>query len=203
MQTDEQLHPDERKALMDAAADKSNPIKPAQEPEHKVTETPDSNEATGKKVRLANWLQLVVGTAEDGLWWDSDRKYSKHRKGGGKSGWGIKLAIRGGLVLRPVSRPKYWWHRLVVALRGVIDTDRKPLPNKWEHFDPEYYWVLRFWFPILPFLSMAFGNYGFYIGFKEYELDWEAYKRFAKPEEVRKGNQALAPSISTRRTRIR
>ena len=57
------------------------------------------------KLKVYNICQLIFSSAEDGLWWDSD----KHHDGTGKKGYGNMLKLRGGWVLRPVK--KFWLSR--------------------------------------------------------------------------------------------
>ena len=133
-------------------------------------------------------IQLVLSTSEDSLWWDNDA----HHDGDGKRGWGIVLKLRGGDVVRPVGYPRNWF--------------RKDAPNVWFNTEPETRWkVLRFFcpLPVLPFLSVAAGKYGFYIGFKDYGVHHEEYRAWLQTEDVYAGSMALAPSASIRRTRIK
>ena len=124
-------------------------------------------------------ISLTLCTDETNLWWDSD----KHHDGTGKYGWGVVFAFRAGWILRPVK--KFWLPRAE--------------NNPWT--SGNHWFVIKF--PaIVPFLSIAIGQYGMYLGFKTYGVDWEAYKVWLDPKYIAVGNQALAPSGSIRRTRI-
>ena len=61
---------------------------------------------------------------------------------------------------------------------------------------------MRFWFPLLPFISVAIGKRGMYAGFKDYGVDWADYSAWLDNKYIANGNKALAPSFSIRRTRI-
>jgi hypothetical protein len=120
--------------------------------------------------------QFTIATQESGLWWDSDN----HHSGEGKPGGGLVFKLRAGQVVRP------WGHANAAK------------PNQW--WFPRGVFRFKFPLPFLPYLSLAIGRYGFYVGFKEYEFEphyatwWPAgYARV----------QTLCPSASFRRTRIR
>ena len=130
-----------------------------------------------KVYRLA---QLVVSKAEDGLWYDHDeRSYD------GK-GWGFAFRLFAGHVVRPITRPRYWF--------------AKDVPSKWNEFNPKYHTVLKGWLPVAPFLSVALGRFGFYIGFKVFDLSPEKYRPMVGADQF-PGSQALTPSATTRTTR--
>ncbi len=126
-------------------------------------------------------ISLSLGSFERGLWYDHDmRQYDEH-------GFGIKLDLIGGHMLRPLKNP----------------------------FDGENPWrggedcgVLRC--PMIgPFLSIALGPYGLYLGFKTYEVSathagQDRYGKWIKPHEVPPEGRTylyLCPSASIRRTR--
>ena len=90
-------------------------------------------------------IQFIFSTQEASLWWDHDQ----HHDGSGKPGWGVVFKLRGGNVVRP-------W-----AKKGF---------NPWFDTSPDNgRRVIKFYcpLPILPFFSIAIGDYGFYIGFKD------------------------------------
>lgn len=131
-------------------------------------------------MKVYKLLQLVVSKAEKGLWWDHDeREYQS-------SGWGIMLKLFAGPVVRPITKPKYWF---------------KDTPSKWNEFDPEYHLLFKLPFFIGPFISVALGPYGFYAGFKVFNLESAKYKQMVGDDQVYPGSQALTPSITTRSTR--
>lgn len=114
-------------------------------------------------------VSASLGAFEQGLWYDSDRKqYNPH-------GWGIKLAIIVGSFARPVR--KFWTKQ-----------------NCWQE---EAWFTLRLPFIILPFISIAIGRFGFYLGGKVFTAD--ADEPWAKPEEY--GKKMLTLSATLRRTR--
>ena len=132
-------------------------------------------------MRVHKLLQVGVSTAEKGLWWDHDeREYQP-------SGWGVTLKLFAGPVVRPVTKPRFWF------VKGV--------PSKWNEFNPDYHWLLRFWLPACPFLSVAVGRYGFYLGFKVFDLESAKYRQMVGDKHVFAGSQALTPSVTTRTTR--
>ncbi|SRR6266404_1392270 len=70
--------------------------------------------------------------------------------------------------------------------------------GKW--FEPPFFKkVLHFYFPlpILPFLCLHVGRFGFYVGFKIYGVDAEVYKLYMNSADVYKGSQALHFSART------
>ena len=126
-------------------------------------------------------VQLVLSTAEKGLWWDHDeRRYTPE-------GFGIMFKLFAGPVVRPITKPKYWF--------------KDDVPSKWNTFNEEYHWLIKVPFFIGPFLSVTFGQYGFYFGFKVFDLESEKYKQMVGDSEVYAGSQALTPSVTTRTTR--
>lgn len=126
-------------------------------------------------------LQLVFSSAEKGLWYDSDKDVDHLQEG-----FGVVFKIRGGWVIRPYTRIKY-------ILRDV--------PSKWNQFNPKYHGVIKFWFPVLPYFSIAILQYGFYIGFKAFNLHKDKYAPLVGAENIRPGNQALTSSLTLRQTR--
>ncbi|MBP7050318.1 MAG: hypothetical protein KBE65_04820 [Phycisphaerae bacterium] len=126
-------------------------------------------------------VSLSLGSFERGLWYDHDmRQYDEH-------GFGIKFDLVGGNMLRPLKNPfggENPWRG--GADRGVL---RCPV--------------------IGPFLSIALGPCGVYLGFKTYEVTTahggqDRYGKWIRPEEVPpegRTYQYLCPSASIRRTR--
>jgi len=122
-------------------------------------------------------LQVVLSKAEKGLWYDHDER------GYDAKGWGICLKLFSGIMYRPITKPKYWFSNDWV-------------PSKWNEFTPEYHWLLKIPVVLAPFVSVAFGERGFYFGFKVFSLDSEKYRRMTN-----KTGEALTFSVSTRNTR--
>lgn len=120
-------------------------------------------------------IQLVVSSAERGLWYDHDEREYDPR------GWGICIKLFAGPMLRPIVKPRYWF---------------KPVPSQWNQFDPKYHMRLYLPFIVAPFVSVAVGRWGLYFGFKIWDSENEKYRPMT--EESR---EWLAPSISTRSTR--
>lgn len=138
-------------------------------------------------LRLIRWIGLSIGTPEHQLWFDHDKKeYNPH-------GWGVVFHLKGGWMIRPFTRPKWLIDKYI---------HKDPIPNGWKYFDPKFHMLVRFWFPVLPFFSLAIGKYGIYVGFKEYRLsNLEQDGRLIGRSNVEPDARALAWSISTRTTR--
>jgi hypothetical protein len=132
-------------------------------------------------------LQLILSTSESSLWWDNDA----HHDGEGKPGWGVVIKLRGGDVVRPIGYPINWL--------------KKDAPNVWFNTGPVRWKVLKFFcpIPILPFISVSLGQYGFYMGFKDFGVHHDEYKTWLPSSDVYVGSMALSPSVSIRRTRIK
>jgi len=120
---------------------------------------------------------LTFCTDEGDLWWDADSQY---RSPEGKKGFGIMIALRWGKLLQPIGT--------------------KIFNNVW--FRGDVLFTLRIPFVVLPYISIAIGKFGLYFGGKIYGVDRVEYLRWAYPDEIKKGNTALALSASIRRTRI-
>ncbi len=124
---------------------------------------------------------LSLGKFERGLWYDHDiRQYDEH-------GFGIKLDLVAGNMLRPLKSPFHG-------------------ENPWR--GGKHCGVLRC--PMIgPFLSIALGPYGMYVGLKTYEVTTahagqDRYGTWIRPEEVPPEGKTyvyLCPSASIRRTR--
>ncbi len=136
-----------------------------------------------KETLKVHGMSLTLCTDEANLWWDSD----SHWSGGTKPGFGIMATIRWGTVLRPIGKlwKKGFWKR-------------DPAYNPW--VSGNHWFVLRFTF-LVPFISIAIGNWGLYLGFKSYGVDWISYEYWLDKKYIKVGNRALAPSASIRRTR--
>lgn len=126
-------------------------------------------------------VSVSLGKFERGLWYDHDKQeYDEH-------GFGIKLDLVGGNMLRPLKNP--------------FSGD-----NPWK--GGEASGVLRFPF-ISPFFSIALGKFGLYIGCKTYEVTTEhgeddRYGKWIKSKEVPPEGKTyiyLCPSATIRRTR--
>lgn len=128
-------------------------------------------------------LQTVFSTAEKGLWYDSDQDVDHLQEGAG-----IVFKIRWGWVLRPYTKIRWWG---------------KDVPSKWKDFDSKYHGLIRFWFPICPFISISFGRLGFYIGFKAFNLQKMKYAPYVGQHNIKPGNQALTLSLTIRASRYK
>ena len=129
-------------------------------------------------------VSASLGSYERGLWFDHDRRQYQ------PCGLGLKLDLVAGKMIRPV--PKYW----------------DPENNPWQGGEP--WFVLRA--PMAgPFLSVALGPLGAYIGFKTFVVDQyhrseERYGRWMREYEFPEPNDVhvyVQPSLSIRRTRWR
>jgi hypothetical protein len=127
-------------------------------------------------------VSMSLGAYERGLWFDHDqRQYRPH-------GWGLKFDLVAGKMIRPIPRSS------------------RPEDNPWQGGVP---WaVLRA--PMAgPFLSIALGPLGMYVGFKTFEVDQyhrspDRYGRWMRDYEFPDPNDRhvyLQPSFTLRRTR--
>jgi len=132
-------------------------------------------------MKVYKLIQLVISTAEKGLWWDHDQRFYE------PEGFGFMFKLFAGPVVRPITKPQYWF--------------KDGVPSKWNEFDPQYHWLVKLPPFVWPFVSLAVGPYGFYFGFKVFDLESEKYKRMVGAVEVFRGSQALTPSVTTRTTR--
>lgn len=93
---------------------------------------------------------------------------------------GFIIALRGGDTVSGAG-----WE-----LRGEATAGSKP-----NYFNaiPSRVRRIFFWLPLLPFLSVRWGRFGFYIGFKVFGFDSPAYKDWpgVNPREVYEGSLAL------------
>jgi len=102
-------------------------------------------------------LQVVISTSEQGLWWDTDPHWAdpvsvekkaspteaRGRTASVKSVFGITLKIRSGHICYPSNQKMF---------------------NNWQ-------WIKYWKYVPLPFLSICFNNFGFYVGFKDFRAD--------------------------------
>ena len=132
-------------------------------------------------MKVAKIAQLVLSKSEKGLWYDHDERTFDAR------GWGIAIKFFAGPIVRPITKPQYWF--------------KKGIPSKWNEFDTKWHFLLKLWWPLCPFLSVALGKYGVYIGFKVFDLESAKYRQMVGEDEVYPGSQALTPSITTRISR--
>lgn len=121
--------------------------------------------------------------AEDkGLWWDADKHHDQANAKNGKPGFGIVIGLRAGR-----------WYEPFGASRAIG-------ANRWTS-GKHWFVVPRIPF-VYPFLSVAIGRFGFYVGWKAYGVDWPEYKAWARAEDIKTGNTALTLSASFRRSRV-
>jgi len=120
-------------------------------------------------VKKVYGISLSLSSFERALWYDSDKRIYNPK------GVGIRLAIIVGRFARPI--PKFW-------------TDK----NVWQE---EAWFTIRIPFIILPFVSVAVGKFGFYLGGKVFTVDED--EPWAKESEY--GQEMLTISATTRRTR--
>ena len=137
---------------------------------------------TGCKTGSVGGLSLTFGSYERGLWFDHDIKQQQ------SAGFGMKFDIVAGQMIRPV--PKYW----------------EKSNNPWKGDEP--WFVIRS--PMIgPFLSLAVGDIGLYLGFKTFNVQdehrsleryggWMREDEFPDPNDV---HVFLHPSATIRRTR--
>lgn len=127
-------------------------------------------------------LSLSLGSFERGLWYDHDIKEFH------QNGFGLKFDIVAGHMIRPV--PKFW----------------EPGNNPWKGDEP--WFVIRS--PMIgPYLSLALGDFGMYLGFKTFQVEDyhrsdERYGKWMRDKEFPDPNGTkvyLQPSASIRRTR--
>ncbi len=137
---------------------------------------------SGCKAGSVGGVSLALGSYERGLWFDNDAK--KYQP----DGFGIKLDIVAGHMIRPI--PKFW----------------KPAQNPWKGDEP--WFVIRS--PMIgPYISLAVGDLGLYLGFKTFQVEnrhrsTERYGKWMKENEFPEPNEVkiyLQPSASIRRTR--
>lgn len=99
-------------------------------------------------------VDLVLCSFERSLWWDHDRRAYN------PSGFGIKLSLLAGKMIRPV--PKFW---RLGFWRG------ENAYNPWK--GGEYWFIVRIPLLVAPFISIAIGAWGIYLGCKTFEIEPE------------------------------
>jgi len=112
--------------------------------------------------KLIKLFQIIFSKSEDGLWYDSDERLYDRK------GWGICIKFWIGKMIRPV--PKFW----------------KKDSNPWKGDSP--WFVIRCPWMVAPFVSIALWKFGFYFGFKEFEVkdehrSMDRYGKWMKEEE--------------------
>ena len=108
-------------------------------------------------------ISLVLSSYERSLWFDHDiREYNP-------KGWGIELELVWGKMIRPV--PKFW-------KKGFWKGEDEY--NPWK--GGEYWFIIRC--PMIgPFISVALGRYGVYLGlktFRAYKGQHDTLERYGK-----------------------
>lgn len=93
-----------------------------------------------------NGIQLSLGQADTGVWINEGHPIAPI---------GIKLALHWGPLYKKVV--KFWRYRL--------GQDWNTAPNAWKNED-DCWFTISLPFFVGPYLSVAFKNVGFYIGFK-------------------------------------
>ena len=149
------------------------------------------------RIRKVYGISISISSFERGLWFDSDERAYQPDK------WGIRMHLAFGKMIRPVPclhQMAYWkW-----LFAGKPDDSFNP----WK--GGNYWFIIRIpWF-IYPFVAVALGKVGFYIGFKTFEV-WhpkhtsnDRYGRWLKENEA--GTESdpaeyLQFTVSFRRTR--
>lgn len=99
--------------------------------------------------------------------------------------FGLTIRFQGGDVYRPNIKDAPYRPGREGEDKGWFNT----LPTKAIRF--------KMPLPILPFLSIGIGKYGFYVGFKTFSMNYPEYVDLPriKPEDVYEGSMALTPSI--------
>ena len=110
-------------------------------------------------------ISLSLSSFETGLWFDHDEDIYQ------PAGWGIRFHIVWGKWMQPI--PRFWE-------KGWWDVEHNVEHNYWK--GGKYWFVLRVPFMIAPFISIALGKYGFYLGWKTYGVT----KRLNTPERYGK-----------------
>jgi len=114
-------------------------------------------------------VSLSLSSFEKGLWFDHDEEeYQPY-------GWGIRIHLVGGRVVTCV--PQLYHRKGLDLVEGY---------NPWKGGD--WWFVLRMPFAILPFVSIALGKYGIYLGAKTYGVTQrlnipEKYQRWMRQDE--------------------
>lgn len=119
-------------------------------------------------------VEIRLGNPHNALWADSE---DRHQEAGPEAQWfGLVVGIRWGTFIQPLG------------MGGMYDPEYKP----WK--------VFRFPFAF-PFISIAVGPYGAYLGAKDY--GWvENYVKNGVWTDGIDGERALMLSATARRTRL-
>jgi hypothetical protein len=138
-------------------------------------------------MRTVYGISLSLGSFERGLWFDHDRRDYQ------PEGWGIRLHIAVGKLIRPV--PKFWYSK---------KQNRYKHNNPWKGDEP--WFVIRLPIIIGPFISIALGRFGAYLGCKtflvtEAHLGPDRYGKWLTEDERRVPGEYLQLTATTRRTR--
>jgi hypothetical protein len=135
-------------------------------------------------MKVHGLIAATLSTPEKGLWYDSDKDLDDLEEG-----WGAVAQLWAGWVIRPYTKPKYWFS--------------KDVPSKWNEWDSTHHGLIKFWFPLCPFVSACAGRFGFYVGFKVWNLEKDKYAQMVGIKNIGEGNRALTLSATIRRTRAK
>ena len=129
-------------------------------------------------------VMAQVSTDKKNLWWDHARKEYNPR------GFGVMAGIRAGWHYAPIGqlwRPEFW-----MLKKGDKEY------NGWEG---KYWFVARF--PIIfPYISVALGRFGLYLGVKPFHICRPRYYKWLPEwEEYTQEDEVLTLTASIRRTR--
>jgi len=92
-------------------------------------------------------ISLGIGRWEDSNWYDTDKKKCS------EDNYGVKFDLAWGWAIRPIPDP--------------FCDDEEENCNPWK--GGKYLTILKF--PVIaPYISVAAGKYGFYLGFKAFEV---------------------------------
>lgn len=143
-------------------------------------------------------ISLSLSSFEESLWFDHDQK------GYRPNGCGVKLDIVCGKMIRPIPcihKLNYW--------KSLFGED--PTFTNWNPWrGGKYLCILRIPFVVGPFISIALGPFGVYIGFKTFGAAEEIhniperYGKWMRPEEFgseENENRYLQLSVTVRSTR--
>ena len=141
-------------------------------------------------MKKVHGISTSFSSFEDGNWYDSDDKIYH------PAGWGVKFDIVIGKMIRPV--PCFW---------------KKGFWRGEESYNPwkggQYWFIIRVPIMIGPWLSVAVGRYGFYLGTKVFQIaphhtGTDRYGKWLKEGEAgtdREPAEYLQLSVSVRRSR--
>jgi hypothetical protein len=169
-------------------------------------------------MKVYGLVAASLSIPEKGLWYDSDKDLDDLEEG-----WGAVLQFWAGWVIRPYTKPKYWfkapkiepltWKEFFSWRRGFLGQQwstwnpanwiRDDIPSKWNEWDSTHHGLIKFWFPLCPFVSVCAGRFGFYAGFKVWNLEKSKYAQMVGVKNIAPGNRALTLSTTIRRTRTK